>query len=113
MKNRPDRVWQTAPVVQQYLESVRGAIPLAAVQIEVMMRLIAARNEPVQKFLDLGCGDGRLLIPAVRNFRAVATGIDAARSLEHRLSMIVARRASRTAPPAETSAAGSRIHRTG
>jgi beta-lactamase regulating signal transducer with metallopeptidase domain len=29
---------------------------------------------------------------------AVATGIDAARSLEHRLSMIVARRASRTAP---------------
>lgn len=60
MKNRPDRIWQTAPVVQQYLKSVRGAIPLAAVQIEVMMRLIAARNEPVRKFLDLGCGDGVL-----------------------------------------------------
>ena len=60
MKNRPDRIWQTAPVVQQYLKSVRGAIPLAAVQIEVMMRLIAARNEPVRNFLDLGCGDGIL-----------------------------------------------------
>jgi tRNA (cmo5U34)-methyltransferase len=60
MKNRPDQIWQTTPVVQQYLESVRGAIPLAATQIEVMMRLIAARTEPIRKFLDLGCGDGIL-----------------------------------------------------
>jgi ubiquinone/menaquinone biosynthesis C-methylase UbiE len=60
MNNRSDQIWQAAPVVRQYLESVRGAIPLAAEQIEVMLRLVAARDEPVRGFLDLGCGDGIL-----------------------------------------------------
>ncbi|MEW5960357.1 MAG: class I SAM-dependent methyltransferase [Chloroflexota bacterium] len=60
MKNRADKVWQSAPLVRQYLDSVRGAIPLAAEQLEVMLRLIAARSQPVVNFLDLGCGDGML-----------------------------------------------------
>lgn len=60
MKNRPDKFWQSSPVVRHYLTSTRGAIPLAAEQLEVMLRLIAARSEPVTNFLDLGCGDGIL-----------------------------------------------------
>jgi tRNA (cmo5U34)-methyltransferase len=51
------RIWQSAPVVATYLESVRGAVPLAAEQIDVMLRLI---RPPVRTFLDLGCGDGIL-----------------------------------------------------
>ncbi len=74
MKNRPDQIWQTAPVVQQYLESVRAAIPLAAAQIKVMMRLIAARNAPVRKYLDLGCGDG-ILAAAIQAQYPAASGV--------------------------------------
>lgn len=60
MKNRQDKVWQSSSLVRQYLTSIRGAIPLAAEQLEVMLRLIAGRSEPVANFLDLGCGDGIL-----------------------------------------------------
>jgi tRNA (cmo5U34)-methyltransferase len=35
-------------------------MPLAAEQIEVMMRLISVAQKPVTNFLDLGCGDGIL-----------------------------------------------------
>ncbi|MEZ5367122.1 MAG: class I SAM-dependent methyltransferase [Bryobacterales bacterium] len=58
-----DRVWQDDSVARRYLEGVRGAIPLAAEQVDVMLRLIAARNAPVRRVLDLGCGDGFLAAP--------------------------------------------------
>ncbi len=54
------RVWQTNTLVHTYLTGVRGAIPHANEQIEVMLRLIRAANAPVNRFLDLGCGDGIL-----------------------------------------------------
>jgi ubiquinone/menaquinone biosynthesis C-methylase UbiE len=47
--------------VATYLEGVRGGIPLAQEQIDVMLRLIAAAGgERALSFLDLGCGDGVL-----------------------------------------------------
>lgn len=53
--------WQNPEVVAHFLESVRGAIPLAIEQIDMMLRLVtAARNGQVERFLDLGCGDGFL-----------------------------------------------------
>jgi len=55
-----DRVWQTAELTQTYLEGVRGAIPQAEVQLEVMLRLIEAAGVEVTAVLDLGCGDGIL-----------------------------------------------------
>jgi SAM-dependent methyltransferase len=55
-----DRVWQTAELTQTYLEGVRGAIPQAEVQLEVMLRLIEAAGVDVTAVLDLGCGDGIL-----------------------------------------------------
>ncbi len=55
-----DKVWQTAELTQKYLEGVRGAIPLAEVQLDVMLRLIGGACEEVTAVLDLGCGDGIL-----------------------------------------------------
>ncbi len=58
--NRGDQVWRTEPVVRRYLEGVRGGIPLAAEQFEIILRLVRAARLPVKRFLDLGCGDGAL-----------------------------------------------------
>ncbi len=61
-------VWKSSELVQEYLEGVRGAIPLAAEPIDVLMRLILARNGPVLRFLDLGCGDGILASAILEQF---------------------------------------------
>ena len=60
MADVDDRVWQEGRVARRYLEGVRAAIPLAAEQVDVMLRLIRARGLPVRRILDLGCGDGFL-----------------------------------------------------
>lgn len=55
-----DEVWKGDALVRTYLDGVRGAIPLAAEQLDVMTRLVAATGRPVHRFADLGCGDGVL-----------------------------------------------------
>jgi SAM-dependent methyltransferase len=60
MAGRTDEVWTTPSLVAVYLEGVRGAIPLAQEQIDIMLRLITACGGPIRSFLDLGCGDGVL-----------------------------------------------------
>ncbi len=60
MPARTDEVWKTSAVASTYLEGVRGAIPLAQEQLDVMLRLLAAGGRPLRDFLDLGCGDGAL-----------------------------------------------------
>jgi tRNA (cmo5U34)-methyltransferase len=60
MPARTDEVWKASALAATYLEGVRGAIPLAQEQIDVMLRLVAASEIPVRRFLDLGCGDGIL-----------------------------------------------------
>ena len=57
---RSDTVWQQAELSKSFLEGVRGAIPLAAQQMEIMLKIIEAACPKVEKFLDLGCGDGVL-----------------------------------------------------
>jgi len=57
---RSDEVWKSEAVAQTFLQGVRGGLPLAAEQIDVMLRLIAAREQPVERFVDLGCGNGIL-----------------------------------------------------
>src|SRR5262245_44324319 len=57
---RSDTVWKSQALVAKYLTGIRGAIPCAAVQLDVMMRLIEAGGRPVRSFLDLGSGDGVL-----------------------------------------------------
>ena len=70
-------VWKSASLVKKFLTGVRGAVPLAAEQIDVMMRLIAARGQPPRRFLDLGCGDGILSEPILAIYpSASATLLD-------------------------------------
>ena len=52
-------VWKLPDIVNRFL-SYRAAIPLAQEQIGVMMSILKTRRQPVQNFLDLGCGDGIL-----------------------------------------------------
>ena len=54
-----DEVWKLPAIVNRFL-SFRAAIPLAQEQIGVMMSILKSRAEPVENFLDLGCGDGIL-----------------------------------------------------
>jgi ubiquinone/menaquinone biosynthesis C-methylase UbiE len=54
-----DTVWKLPAIVSRFL-SYRAAIPLAQEQLMVMMSILKTRTEPVENFLDLGCGDGIL-----------------------------------------------------
>jgi tRNA (cmo5U34)-methyltransferase len=54
-----DEVWKLPAIVNRFL-SYRAAIPLAQEQIGVMMSILKSRPQPVEKFIDLGCGDGIL-----------------------------------------------------
>ena len=54
-----DTVWKLPEIVNRFL-SYRAAIPLAQEQLGVMMSILKSRTEPIENFLDLGCGDGIL-----------------------------------------------------
>jgi tRNA (cmo5U34)-methyltransferase len=54
-----DEVWKLPAIVDRFL-SYRAAIPLAQEQIGVMISILKTRQQPVENFLDLGCGDGIL-----------------------------------------------------
>jgi len=54
-----DEVWKLPAIVNRFL-SYRAAIPMAQEQIGVMMSILKSREQPVESFLDLGCGDGIL-----------------------------------------------------
>lgn len=60
VEERKDKVWQDPEIAEAFLKSRRGAIPCAAEQIKMMMRLVDAVGRPIRTFLDLGCGDGTL-----------------------------------------------------
>jgi cyclopropane fatty-acyl-phospholipid synthase-like methyltransferase len=57
---RHDTVWQDAELVRIFLQGIRGGIPFEAAQFEILLRVLDARDEPVQRLLDLGCGAGAL-----------------------------------------------------
>ena len=52
--------WQTEELAKTFLEDIRAAIPLAAEQIEVLLRVVRTALGDVARFADLGCGDGIL-----------------------------------------------------
>jgi ubiquinone/menaquinone biosynthesis C-methylase UbiE len=54
-----DEVWKLPAIVDRYL-SFRAAIPLVQEQVGVMLSILKTRSQPVENFLDLGCGDGIL-----------------------------------------------------
>jgi ubiquinone/menaquinone biosynthesis C-methylase UbiE len=61
-------VWKNDWVVKRFLEGVRGGIPYASDQIEVMLKLIAGNGRPIERFLDLGSGSGLLAIAMLAQY---------------------------------------------
>lgn len=57
---RKDMVWQADDLVRTFVTDVRGGVPYGADQIEMMLRVVAARRQPLHRFADLGCGSGVL-----------------------------------------------------
>jgi ubiquinone/menaquinone biosynthesis C-methylase UbiE len=58
--SRLDAIWQQDAVAGWYRDHVRGAVPFAGEQLAVMLRFIAAANQPIRRVLDVGAGDGLL-----------------------------------------------------
>jgi tRNA (cmo5U34)-methyltransferase len=52
--------WKTKELSKLFIDNVRGAIPLAETQIEIMLKIISIWNPNIKKVIDLGCGDGIL-----------------------------------------------------
>jgi ubiquinone/menaquinone biosynthesis C-methylase UbiE len=59
-ENRQMEHWKTEKLIEIYLDGVRGAIPFAYGQIDILLRVISFFKTDVTSFLDLGCGDGIL-----------------------------------------------------
>lgn len=65
----PDaEVWKDDELVRTFLEGVRGGIPLAGEQLDALLRVLAARGEPVRRFLDVGCGAGSVASAVLSRF---------------------------------------------
>jgi len=55
-----DHVWQTEKLANYFLDNIRGALPFAKEQIEIILKVIDKTQKDVTSFLDLGCGNGIL-----------------------------------------------------
>jgi tRNA (cmo5U34)-methyltransferase len=65
--NDQHKKWQTKELAQAFLEGIRGAIPAANFQLEVLSKIVSMWCPLPSKILDLGCGDGvlgRMLLDA-------------------------------------------------
>lgn len=57
---KKDEPWKTDSLAHTYIEEVRGGLPCAAEQFDVMLRVIGSRGDSPSRFADLGCGNGIL-----------------------------------------------------
>ncbi len=74
---RSDIIWKEESLVKAFLEGIRGAVPLADVHIEVLLRLITSSQKDLECFLDIGCGNGVLSSAILERYpNASATLID-------------------------------------
>jgi len=58
--NESHSKWNTKELAQTFLEGVRGAIPAASLQLEVLNKIVNVWCPTPSEILDLGCGDGVL-----------------------------------------------------
>ena len=52
--------WKTSELAETFLQGVRGAIPAASLQLEVLGKIVSMWRPAPSEVLDLGCGDGIL-----------------------------------------------------
>ena len=60
MTNKTKSEWQTRELTQAFLQGVRGAIPGADLQLEVIGKIVDLWCSSPKQILDLGCGNGIL-----------------------------------------------------
>jgi len=72
--NNQSHAWQRQDLAKLFLEDVRAGIPLAAEQIDVVLRVVVHATTNVDRLLDLGCGDGILGRTVMAEY-AHATGV--------------------------------------
>ena len=61
-------VWKSDDLTRTFLTGVRGAIPLAAEQLAILVRLVERAQPELKTFMDLGCGDGILGAALAKRF---------------------------------------------
>jgi tRNA (cmo5U34)-methyltransferase len=70
-------VWKDKELAGKFLTGVRGAIPFANEQIEIMNKIINSCGISITNILDLGCGDGILAASILQNYpKASAVLVD-------------------------------------
>lgn len=65
---RNDVVWQNPALAKNFLENVRAGVPYGVDQIEIMLRVLKARDAELETFVDLGCGGGALARAVLSEF---------------------------------------------
>jgi tRNA (cmo5U34)-methyltransferase len=72
-----ENVWRRPDLAKTFLEDIRDGIPLAAEQIDVLLRIVRNALPKVERVLDLGCGDGILGRTVLAEYRgATAVFLD-------------------------------------
>jgi SAM-dependent methyltransferase len=67
--------WQDAEVARRFLDERRAAIPYAADQVEMMLRLVRHFLGEPRRILDLGCGDGFLARTVLSNYPSASAAL--------------------------------------
>jgi trans-aconitate methyltransferase len=80
----PENIDSTRPgpeVIEQFLHNVRGTIPIAIEQIEIMLKLVAAGCSRLDRVLDLGCAGGLVASAVLEEYpRAEAALLESSQS---------------------------------
>lgn len=66
--NTNNVVWKDKEFIHTFLKDIRGAIPLAQEQLEIIVHIVKSLDKPVRNFLDVGCGNGILGALILSNF---------------------------------------------
>lgn len=70
-------VWKQSEVANAFLDERVLMIPDRVRQMELLLRLLRSARHPIQRVLDLGCGDGILLGTVLNHFpQAKGVGVD-------------------------------------
>lgn len=78
----PDTLWPTAALTDAYVDNIRGAPPLLAEQLDVLLRVLRDVQPDPARLLDLGTNDGLLTYLLLHQYPyAHATLVDSAAPL--------------------------------